>query len=228
VKSIGVFAGLSSQALHDCANGAIRRRLRKGEPIVHQGDRPARFHVLHSGWVRIMQAGRDGELSLIRFVGPGEPFGSFAIFTGQGYPADATAITDSLEFSWSEADLRHLIDRHPAIAINLVTLAARRLAELQERVREISTQHVEQRIANTLLRLAHKGGKGSVVDGGMDIVLPLLRKDIAAMSATTLHTASRVLSAWGRQGLISATARRVSITRPSALERIAEGTSRDH
>jgi len=149
-------------------------------------------------------------------------FGSFAIFTDQSYPADATASTDAVELSWSEADFRQLIDRHPAIAMNLLTLAARRLAELQERVREISTQQAPQRIANTLLRLAHKGGKRSA-DGRIDIPMPLLRKDIAAMSATTLHTASRVLSAWARLGLISATARRVSIMRPSGLERIAEG-----
>jgi CRP-like cAMP-binding protein len=225
VKSIGVFAGLSAQALHDCADCAVQRRLRKGEPVLHQGDRPARFHALRSGWVRIMQAGRDGELSVIRFVGPGELFGAFAIFTGQGYPADATAITESVELSWSEADLRQLIDRHPAIAINLVTLAARRLAELQERVREISTLPAEQRIANTLMRLARKGGKRRA-DGGVDILLPLLRKDIAAMSATTLYTASRVLSGWARQGLISATAGRLSIMHPWGLERIAEGARR--
>jgi CRP-like cAMP-binding protein len=222
VKPIGVFAGLSAQAMDHCASRAGQRQLRKGEAIFHQGDRPARFHALHSGWVRVMQTGRNGELSVIRFVGPGELFGSFAIFTGDGYPADATAIMDSVELSWSEADLRQLIDRHPEIALNLVTLAAGRLAELQERMREISTQHAEQRIANTLLRLARKGGQRSA-DGGIDILLPLLRKDIAAMSATTLHTASRVLSAWRRRGLISGAAGRLSILRPPALERIAEG-----
>ena len=222
IGAIGVFAGLTPHALQDIADKTVRRPLAKGERIFNQGDRPARFHALLSGWVRILQAGTDGELTVIRFVGPGELFGAFAMFTDGAYPADATAAIESVELSWSEAHLRQLIERHPAIALNLVALAARRLAELQERVREVSTQPAEQRIANALLRLARKSGKRND-DGRIEILFPLIRKDVAAMSATTLHTASRVMAAWERRGIVTSSARRILLMAPTELMRIGDG-----
>ena len=80
IAAIGVFAGLPKDALQDIARTAVaRRRLVKGELIFRQGDRPARCHAVLSGWVRILQAGTDGELSVLRFVGRGELFGAFAM-----------------------------------------------------------------------------------------------------------------------------------------------------
>ncbi len=220
--AIGVFAGLDGTAQARCARNAVRRPFSKGEMIFQQGDRPARFHALLSGWVRIMQAGPDGGVSVVRFVGPGEPFGSFALFTDKGYPADAIAAVEGVELSWSEAQLRQLIEQYPLIAMNLVAVAARRLEELQERVREISTQRAEPRIANVLLRLAHKGSEPRQ-GGGIEMQMPLARKDIAAMSATTLHTASRTMFAWQRRGIVVSIGQRISIINPSELKRMGDG-----
>jgi CRP-like cAMP-binding protein len=222
VGRLSVFQGLTESALQDCADRAVRRSLVKGESIFHQGDRRVRLHALVAGWVRVLQAGPDGELSLIRFVGPGESFGAFAIFTGEGYPADASAAGESVELSWSAVHLRHLLERHPPIAVNLLNVAARRLAELQERVREISTQPADQRIANALLRLSRKGGEGQS-DGSILILPPLARKDVAGVSRTTLYTASRVMSGWERKGIIETRRGRVSIKRLPQLQRIADG-----
>lgn len=222
IAAIGVFAGLPKDALQDIARTAVRRRLVKGELIFRQGDRPARCHAVLSGWVRILQAGTDGELSVLRFVGRGELFGAFAMFTGDGYPADATAVGEATELSWAEAHVRELIGHHSEVALNLVVVAARRLAELQERMREISTQPAEQRIANALLRVARNGGK-QCDDGKIDILLPFARKDLAAMSATTLYTTCRVISAWTRKGIVASTGRRVSVTLPDELARIGDG-----
>lgn len=220
--AIGAFAGLVPQALHECAAKAVRRPLVKGETIFHQGDRPVRFHALLSGWVRILQAGAEGEFSVIRFVGPGELFGSFAMFTGSAYPADAVAAIESVELSWSESHLRQLIDSFPAIAVNLMAVAAHRLGELQERVREISTQPAEQRLANALLRAARNSGERDDAHG-VEIPLPLVRRDLAAMSATTVYTASRIMAAWQRKGIVASSAKRISLLSPAGLRRIAEG-----
>jgi CRP-like cAMP-binding protein len=222
VRAIGVFSDLPAAALQECCATAVPRSVVKGESIFHQGDGPARFHCLVEGWVRVLQAGPDGGLSVIRFVGPGELFGSFAIFAQTPYPADAIAATDAIELSWSEAQLRGLVERHPRIAMNLVAVAAHRLGELQERVREISTQPAEQRIASALLRLSAKGAERKE-DGRLDLAFPLRRKDVAEISATTLYTASRTISAWARKGIVASSGRRMSIISPLELKRIADG-----
>src|SRR3546814_4078303 len=64
-----------------------------------QGEPVERAHVLLSGAIRIAQAGSDGGQVVLRFIGPGEIFGSVAIFTDHLYPADGIAMVGSTERS---------------------------------------------------------------------------------------------------------------------------------
>ena len=221
VAAIGIFADLPDSSLEECARLAVRRTLPAGRIVFSQGAPGARFHALVSGSIRISQAGRDGGQALTRFVAPGKPFGGFGLFVDGCYPGEATAVADAVELSWSEAHFRQLMERCPTIATNLLALAARRLAELQDRLREIATQPAEQRIANVLLRLADQNGR-RLDDGSVEIASPLARRDIAAISATALYTASRIMARWERSGIVASAGRRVSIRSFADLTRIAD------
>jgi CRP-like cAMP-binding protein len=95
-----------------------------------------------------------------------------------------------------------------------------RLKEAQERLRELSTQRAERRVAHAVLRLAHQAGQ-TTAEGTM-IEFPLRRKDVANISGTTLHTASRILTAWEKAGLLVSNSQRVTIRKRSAIQRIAD------
>ena len=223
VAAIGVFQGLAPEALSDCATLAVRRALPARRIVFSQGEPSVRFQALVAGRIRIAQTGRDGGLALIRLIGPGEPFGSFGMFVDGYYPAEATTVSPSIELSWSNADFLRLLERYPAMAINVVALAARRLAELQERLREIITLPAEHRIAKALLRLSRAHGRESA-EGWLQITWPLTRKDIAALSATSLYTASRVLTRWERDGIITSTGKQISITSLARIGLVLENT----
>lgn len=223
VAAIGVFQGLTPDALTDCAALAVRRTLPARRIVFSQGEPSTRFQALVSGGIRIAQTGRDGGLALIRLIGPGEPFGSFGMFVDGCYPAEATTITPAVELSWSKAAFLQLLERHPLAAINVIALSAQRLGELQERLREITTMPAEHRIANALLRLSRTHGRPSA-DGRLEIAWPLTRKDVAALSATSLYTTSRVMTRWERAGIISSVGKRISITAAASLTQIGEST----
>src|SRR3546814_2314270 len=94
----------------------LTRPLDRAMRIFDQGEPAGRAHALLSGCVRITQAGSDGEEILVRLIGPGEIFGCVPILTDRLYPADATAIVDSVEVSWDPAELLALMERHSRIA----------------------------------------------------------------------------------------------------------------
>ncbi|MGA9420799.1 MAG: Crp/Fnr family transcriptional regulator [Rhodanobacteraceae bacterium] len=215
-----LFLGLVPAELQKIATPARTRHLTRGTRIFQQGESPARAHAVIQGGVRISQSGSDGAQVVMRVIAPGEMFGTLALFIDRRYPADAVCLVDTIETSWSEAELLVLMRRHPAIAVNIVRIVAKHLQEVQNRLREISTQRVEQRVAHAVLRLARQAGrKGS---DGTVVPFPLRRKDIADISGTTLHTASRILAAWERSGVLTNRNRCLTIRRPSALSRIAE------
>jgi CRP-like cAMP-binding protein len=214
-----LFRGLSPSALAGVAACTRVRRLPKDLRIFSQGDDGVRAHAVIEGGVRIAQSGSDGAQVIIRFIGPGEMFGTVSLFTDGRYPADAITLAETLEASWSEAELLDLIHRHPQIGVNVIRIIGRRLQEA-ERVRELATQRAERRVAHTVLRLARQAGHSTI--DGTAIEFPLRRKDLADIAGTTLHTASRILTAWEKAGFLATHHQRLTIRQPSEISRIAE------
>ena len=221
IAALELLDGLPPAAIGEVTAHARIQAVPRGARLFDQGEPVERAHVLLSGAVRIAQAGADGGEVVIRFIGPGEVFGSVAIFTDHCYPADGVAMVDSIEASWAHAELLGLIERHPRIAVNLVAIVGRRLAQLQNRVREMATQRAECRIANTLLRLARQAGQAN--GAGTAIAFPLRRKDIADISGTTLHTVSRTLAEWRRRGWVADGKRGPILLSLEAIEQVALG-----
>lgn len=218
--AVDMFRGLDESALDDVLRAAHRRRIRRGETVFRQGDPAQAFFVLVDGRLKVAQTTAEGQQVVVRFIGPREMFGCVAVAGGTSYPGTATAISDSFAIGWSQATTQNLMRRHPQIALNALGTVGSRLQEAHSRVRELSTERVEQRIAHALLRLAEQAGKR--VAAGVEIEFPLSRQDVAEVTGTTLHTVSRTLRHWQQDGVVAVGRQRVTIRDPDALLRIAE------
>jgi CRP-like cAMP-binding protein len=128
---------------------------------------------------------------------------------------DSTALAIKSEF------LHEMVKTRPQIAFDLMSLMTSYIQEMQLRYKELATERVEQRVANTLIRLAGQSGIKSTQTAGIE--LSLSRQDVAEMTGTTLYTVSRLLSEWDRQGIIKTGRERISILKPHDLVRIADG-----
>ena len=137
------------------------------------------------------------------------------------YPATAVAAVDSVSLAWPSAAWPRLVAQHPALAANTLQTVGQRLQEAHTRVIEMTTEEVERRIAHALLRLLKQAGRK--VERGIEIDFPISRQDVAEMTGTTLHTVSRVLSAWEQQGLVESGRQRIVVRDPHRLFGIAEG-----
>lgn len=220
VKGMEMFVGVSDEACAAISAAARVEELPSGRYVFEQGAQATRAFALARGSIRIIQTGRDGQQSLFRFIVPGEMFGSVPLFTDHVLPADAITVEDSIILSWTEKALFELIDSYPRIAINVVRIVGERLAEAQSRLREVSTQRADQRIALALLRLAAHYGHGQAQATTIDV--PLRRKDIAEICGTTLHTASRIISGWEKEGIVARAQQTILIRDAKTLRAIAE------
>ncbi len=215
-----LFDGLDAAALVDVVQQARTRRVPKATLIFAQGDEAQGGHALIDGRVKIVQSNSEGQQVVMRFIGPGEMFGTLAMFTDGTYPADAVAVSDCVEIHWPAATMTALMERYPRIALNALGIVGQRLRDVQVRLREGATERVERRVARALIRLVRQAGRR--VDSGVEIDFPLSRQDLAEMTGTTLHTVSRTLSAWESQGIVESGRQHVVIRKPHALVAIAE------
>jgi len=215
-----MFAGLASEALEAVVAAGSVRRLAAGTRIFAQGDPGVSGHSLLEGRVKIVQTRADGGQSVLRFIGPGEMYGTVAALMNQAFPADAIAVVPSVEIWWTIPALRQLIRQHPEIGLRSTAAAGARLMDLQSRMGELTGERVEQRIARTLLRLMEKAGRPT--GAGIEIDFPITRQDLAEMAGSTLHTVSRTLAALDQRGVTGSARRRIIVRDPRALSHLAE------
>lgn len=220
IDNLAVFQDLTRDALDDVLAEARPRRLLKGNVVYEQGGNSNTFFILLDGRVKIVQIGTDGDQTIVRFMGPGDFFGCAAALDRPEYPCSATAVVDSVALVWDAGAMRALLARHPALALSTLRMMGGRLQEAHSRLRELSTERVERRIARAVMRLVRQAGRN--VEDGVRIEFPIGRQDIAEMTGTTLHTVSRVLSGWEQLGFTRSSRQRIVIRNPHALVVIAE------
>ncbi len=176
------------------------RSYARGETVFREGDPSSWFIVLASGRVKVAKTTLAGRDVILEVFGPGDPLGTVGAWEGFPYPATATALEESECIVTGRDEFLGLLERHPTMVRGLFASLTLRLVELTNRLAEISGSRVEPRIARLFLRLAEE--KGSPREGGVFIPAPLTRQEIADLCGTTIETAIRVMSRWGKDGIV--------------------------
>ena len=153
-------------------------------------------------------------------MNPGDIYGIAKALRRPDYPATATAVVDSVTLAWDADIWDDFIARHPSFAANVMQMMGQRLQEAHARVKEMSTEEVARRIAHAVLRLVEQSGRK--IDDGVIVDFPITHQDIAQVSGTTLHSVSRVLSAWESAGLVTVARRKIVVRDLNGLARLAE------
>jgi CRP-like cAMP-binding protein len=221
VADTPLFAGLEPGNLDEILCEARSVRYPKGAAVFEQGADADSFFVLLHGHLRVEKTTPQGHQIVVRYVSPGEIFGVAQALAMQHYPATAVAAVDSIALCWPSSAWPRLTAKFPTLAAAALQTVGRRLQDTQTRVLEMSGEQVEQRIAHVLLRLAKQAGRKTAA--GVEIDFPISRQDVAEMTGTTLHTVSRILSAWEQRGLVEGGRQRIVLRNPHALFGLAEG-----
>lgn len=156
-----------------------------------------------------------GEQVIALHIGPGELLG-IAQTTGRTtYPATAVAATEPLTLSWPARLWPVSTARYEGFATETWAIIGARIEQLHAHVAELAAKAVEQRVAAAMLRLVNQSGR--TIDGGIEIAFPITRANIADMTGATLHTVSRLLAAWEKDGVIMSGRKRIVVTAPHKL-----------
>jgi CRP-like cAMP-binding protein len=209
------FARLDRAQIRAILDEATPRRFDAGSAVFGEGIPADRFYLLLDGYIRVVRTTRDGEQVIVLHIPPGQLFGIAPAIGRDTYPATAVCASEVLALSWPVRLWAEFTARYEGFAAETYRTIGARLGEMHSRVEELATRAVEQRVAAALLRLVNQSGRKSAE--GIEIAFPITRADIAEMTGTTLHTVSRLLAAWEREGLLSSTRRHITVTAPHRL-----------
>jgi CRP/FNR family transcriptional regulator len=219
IRASSLFRRLGEDDRTRLAQVARLARYGRGEVIFHEGDPSGIFFTVASGRVKIVKSLPNGRDMIIETFGTGDPFGAVAAYEGRPFPASAVALEDTTALLIPRRELFALLESHPSLVRGLLLGLTQRLVELTRRLAELSGGRVETRLARLFLKLAETIGRAE--RGGVFVPLVLSRQELADMTGTTIESCIRVMSRWGKDGVVSTEKDGFVVLNAAALEETA-------
>ena len=191
----------------------------RGERLFAEGDESSAFITIASGRVKILKSTPAGKDVILEVFGAGDPLGAVAAYEGRPYPASAVALEPTTCVLIPRREFFALLQQHPTLVRGLLLGLTVRLVELTNRMVEFSGGKLEPRFARMFLKMADESGQPSTE--GLVIPVHLSRQDLADLSGTTIETSIRIMSRWGKEGLVRTDRNGFVILDKPALEALA-------
>jgi len=183
----------------------------EGEPATH-------VFVLVDGLVKVLSVTRDGHELVLALRGNGDIVGELAGET-TGYRNATVQAVDTVHALIVRYDrFSSFLDSCPGAGRAYRHAVTQRWNDTAATLRIFSVTSGAQRVARLLLSLATQYGSGK----GGEIDVPLTQDELAGLAGTSRATVTRAFSNWRGRGFIRTGQRRITITNPEGLKRIAD------
>lgn len=200
LRGIRLLEGLDTPALETLSGMLEWRNCHAGQQVITRNAPDRDVYLVVAGKVQVVAFSASGKQITYREMGAGEHFGELAAIDGRARSADVIALEDSLLATMSPATFRTLLVSHEALRERMLCGLVSFVREMTDRVFELSTLGVRNRVHAELLRLARRAG----VSGNVARIAPAPRHgDIASRVSTYREQVTRELSTLTAQGLIA-------------------------
>ncbi len=183
--------------------------------MLHQGEPAERLFLLASGQARHFVITNEGRKVPLHWLTAGQAFGGAAIVaTPIHYLASTELLSDSCALVWDRQTIRALISQCLKLLDNAFSISVtEHVAWMIASQVSLTSDDARGRIAHYLLSLAC--GIGVVSPDGIE--LQIKNEDLAAGANVTPFTASRTLSQWQRDGVLTKRRGKIVLGNPELL-----------
>ena len=217
IQSAPFFEGLPEEIVNRATAQVVVREHPSNQVILLENDWGSSVYFILEGWVKIRTYNLDGKEVTLNIIGKGELFGEMAPLEEVPRSTDVITLAPTKIGNMPANDFVHLIHTEPQAGIRLAQLMARRLRQVNRRLR-LRESDSTSRVADILLFLAD--GQGTKTADGVEIP-NLPHRELSSLSGLARETVTRVLSKLEKKKLIVRPDRdTLCIPDPGALERL--------
>ncbi|MBW2010363.1 MAG: Crp/Fnr family transcriptional regulator [Deltaproteobacteria bacterium] len=214
ISKAPLFSGLTENQLKEIKSITVEKRFKKREIIFSEGDDGNGFFVVINGRVKIFKLSKEGKEQILHIIGPGEPFGEVAVFSGRQFPANAEAIAESRLLFFPRTAFVDLISGNPSLSLNMLAVLSMRLRQFTVQVENLSLKEVPGRMAAYLIQLADEQ-KNDLIS------LNISKSQLASLLGTIPETLSRIFAKMSSQKLIDVKGGNIRILNRRGLEELS-------
>jgi len=214
LRRVTLLRDATSAELTALLRNARWRDAAPGELILDFGDPSGEVFFVVAGGVQVLLRTTEGKEFLFGEIREGGCFGEIAAIDGQTRSANVTARAATRLCIVPGATFLPVVLASPALCLALLRMMSARLRENGERLLEIATLPVRQRLAATLLRLARPRAGGT---GEMVLSPPPTHQTLAVLIGARREAVTREMAGMAEAGLIETTRRAIIIRRTDLL-----------
>ena len=216
IYSVRFFQGLPKSVVEKAIIHLVTRSHSANQVILLENDWGTSVYFLLEGWVKIRTYNLDGKEVTLNILGKGELFGEMAALDEAPRATDVITLTPTVTGNMPAQDFVQLIQTEPIAGIRLSQLMARRLRQVNRRLRLRESDSMS-RVADTLLFLA----EGQGIQNQTATSIPkLTHHELSSLSGLARETVSLVLIKLENKGLIVRHQQTFCIPDLQALERL--------
>lgn len=223
LERVELLQGLAPAALESLAAQLAWRHVAVGEHVISRDAADRDVYLVVSGRVQVGAFSAGGRQVTYCEIGAGDLFGELAAIDGGARSADVIAVQDSLLAAMRPEVFHTLLAAHHEPREWLLKRLTGTVREMTDRVFDLSTLGVRNRVHAELLRLARLG----VVDGNAARIDPAPRHgDIANRISTYREQVTREISLLTTQGVVEREGHCLIVCDLALLERMVADVHR--
>lgn len=217
LRSVQLFEGLAQARLDALAQACRWRSLPAGRMLVQRAEHESDVHFVIDGQLRVTIFALNGRQLTFREVGAGGHFGELAAIDGEPRSADVLTLRPSVVASLGAEDFRRILNDEQVVAERVMRGLCRLVREISERVIDLSTLGVQNRVHAELLRLAREAG---CADNRARLEPAPTHSEMASRVSTNREQVTRELNALQQRGLLAKEGKALLLCDVQQLERM--------
>lgn len=196
------------------------RVLDRGDVLLQQGEVSTRLFTVLEGVLIRYRLLEDGRRQILNFSFPGDLIGMQGAFDAP-LSHSVEAMLPSRVCEFQRADFPTLIAAHPRLGYDLIWIAAKEEADLEEHLVSLGRRSARERIASLAVWLVDRARSRGLARDGNSVALPITQAQIADMLGLSLVHVNRSLQSLRRDGLLEWTQSEVTVNDFDAAARFA-------
>lgn len=215
VPANALISSWGSAELQDLLERAALCPMKKGDVLLHQGDRGDYLIILLDGTIRVSMVASNGRDIILDYLEPGAVIGEIALLDGGERTASVTALGEGKYLKLGAKVFREVLEKHPSVAWRVLRLMARRLRNANNTIESDRAYASGPRLARTLQRLMQSGAEGAALR------LDLSQSELGAFAGISRENINRQLGSWADAGIVALEHGRIRVLDRDVLEEIA-------
>ena len=197
IRRVPLFALLTSAQAESVADAVVKRRFKRGEVVVEQGNKSNTLFILLTGRARVMTADKRGREVILATLQPGDYVGEMSLIDNQAHSATVRAEVQTDMLVLGRAEFARCLPENSSMAYAIMKGLVQRLRHADRKIESLALMDVYGRVARALLEFAQPDREGLLA-----VRDRISRQDIAKMVGASREMVSRVMKDLEERGFI--------------------------